>query len=221
MTLTTYGQMHASDKSSLKRHVEAFGNIGTETGRYGDTAPEFPRCGIGGPHRIAAGTEERIGIRRLGFGGIERISRIGLEDARPFRAAAVGLDVDHFLVVARKRQADLTPEILRGLDVEYVGIRSARRGAEFPRSKATAAGNPLVVAERKFVRGRRCRNQHHEHRRNAQTQFHDMVHSNHPRRAFGKVSSRPERELSRDAVGGKSQTLERAGSWILVVLTEQ
>ena len=57
---------------------------------------------------IAAGTEKRIGVGRLGFGGVERVMGIGLEDAGLLGAAAVGLDVDHFLVVPRQRQADLS-----------------------------------------------------------------------------------------------------------------
>src|SRR6201999_860185 len=64
---------------SLKRHVETFRDVGAEAGADGDAAPNFLRGGIGGPDRIAAGPEERIGVRRLGLGGVERIMRVGLE----------------------------------------------------------------------------------------------------------------------------------------------
>src|SRR5437899_1151901 len=63
--------VHASARS-LKRHVEAFRNVRAEAGRDDDAAA-YLQCGIvAGPHRIAARTEGRIGVRRLGFGGVER-----------------------------------------------------------------------------------------------------------------------------------------------------
>jgi hypothetical protein len=117
----------------LKRHVEAFRDRGSSEPR-----PELmmmqPRTllrgVVAGPNRIAAGTEERIGVRRLGFGGVERVIGIGLEDAGLLGAAAVGLHVDHFLVVPRQRQRDLAAEIFRGLDVEEIGVGFAGRGVE-------------------------------------------------------------------------------------------
>src|SRR5207248_8196597 len=57
----------------LKCHVEAFGDVGAEAGGDGDAAAKFPRGGVAGPQRIAAGTEKRIGVGRLGLGGVERI----------------------------------------------------------------------------------------------------------------------------------------------------
>src|SRR5260370_42366353 len=98
----------------LKRHVEAFRDVGAESGRNDDAAAYLQRIVVAGPHRIAAGTEERIGVRRLGFGGVERIARVGLEDAGLLGAAAVGLHVDDFLVVPRQREAYLASEILQG-----------------------------------------------------------------------------------------------------------
>jgi hypothetical protein len=58
---------------------------------------------VAGPHRVTAGTKKRIGVGRLGFGGIERVIGISLEDAGLLGAAAVGLDVDDFLL-SRQRQ---------------------------------------------------------------------------------------------------------------------
>src|SRR6266404_4842376 len=72
----------------LERHVEAFRDVGAEAGGDGDAAAEFPRGGVAGPQRIAAGTEKRIGVGRLGFGGVERIIGIGFEDAGFLGAAA-------------------------------------------------------------------------------------------------------------------------------------
>ena len=103
--------------------------------------------GIGGPDRIAAGAEERVGVRRLGLGGIEGVVGIGVEDARLLGAAAVGLHVDHFLVVPRQRQRDLAAEIFRGLGVEDIGVGLAGRGVELAGGEAAAAGNALVVGE--------------------------------------------------------------------------
>src|SRR6202035_627537 len=114
----------------LKRHVQTFGDIGAEAGADGDAAADFLRGGVGGPYRIAAGAEKRIGVRRLGLGGVERIMGIWLEDAGLLAAAAVGLDVDHFLVVPRQRQADLAPEIFRRLGVKDIGVGFAGRGVE-------------------------------------------------------------------------------------------
>src|SRR5437763_7175090 len=94
----------------LKRHVQTFQDIGAEAGTDGDAAAKLSRRVVAGPNRVATWAEERIGIGRLGFGSIERIIRIAVEDARLLGAAAVGLDVDHFLVIARQRQADLTSE---------------------------------------------------------------------------------------------------------------
>ena len=72
-----------NEADSLKRHVEAFRDVGAEAGADGDAAANLLRRGIGGPDRVAAGAEERIGVRRLGLGCIERIMRVGLEDAQP------------------------------------------------------------------------------------------------------------------------------------------
>src|SRR5476649_150244 len=63
---------------SLKRHVQAFRNVGAEAGGDDDAAAEFLRGGVAGPDRIAAGAEERIGVGRLGLGGVELIMRVGL-----------------------------------------------------------------------------------------------------------------------------------------------
>src|SRR5258707_14047534 len=114
----------------LKRHVQAFRDVGAEAGGDGDAAAKFPRGGVAGPHRIAAGAEKRIGVGRLGLGGVECVIGVGLEDAGVPGAATVGLDVDDFLVVPRQCQADLAPEIFRGLDVEEVGVGFAGRGIE-------------------------------------------------------------------------------------------
>src|SRR5258706_2858523 len=164
---------------SLKRHVQAFRDVGAEAGGDGDAAAEFPRGGIAGPHRIAAGAEKRIGVGRLGFGGVERIIGIGVEDAGSFGAAAVGLDVDHFLVVPRQREADLAPEIFGSLDVEQVGVGFAGRGIEFSGAQAAAAGNSLIIGELEVIR-LRDRNQRHPPQRYAQTNFHDVFHPNRP-----------------------------------------
>jgi hypothetical protein len=163
----------------LKRHVQAFRDVGAEAGGDGDAAAEFSRGGVAGPHRIAAGAEKRIGVGRLGFGGIERIIGIGVEDAGSFGAAAVGLHVDHFLVVPRQRERDLAPEIFRSLDVEEIGVGSSGRGIEFSRAQAAAAGNSLIVGELEVIR-LRDRNQRHTPQRDAQTNFHDVVHPNRP-----------------------------------------
>ena len=58
----------------LKLHIEAFRDVGAEAGRDDDAAAHLQRGVVAGPHRIAAGTEERIGVRRLGLGGVERIA---------------------------------------------------------------------------------------------------------------------------------------------------
>src|SRR4051794_37592844 len=58
---------------SLKRHVEAFRDVGAEAGCDGDAAAHLARVVVAGPHRKAARAEERIGVRRLGFRGVERI----------------------------------------------------------------------------------------------------------------------------------------------------
>ena len=62
-------------RDSLELHVDAFRDVGAEAGRDDDAAAHLRRIVVAGPHRIAAGTEERIGVRRLGFGGVERIAR--------------------------------------------------------------------------------------------------------------------------------------------------
>src|SRR5437763_11676667 len=95
----------------LERHVQAFGDVGAETRGDDDAAAYLLLGGVGGPDRIAAGAEERVGVRRLGFGGIERVVGIGVEDAGLFDAATVSLHVDHFFVVAGQRQRDLAAEI--------------------------------------------------------------------------------------------------------------
>src|SRR3954447_1870831 len=106
----------------LERHVEALGDVGAEAGGDDDAAAHLLRAEIRGPDRIAAGAEERIGVRRLGPGGVEIVMAVDLEDARLLGAGTVGLDVDDFLVVAGQRQRDLAAEIFRGLGVEEVGV---------------------------------------------------------------------------------------------------
>src|SRR6478672_2090677 len=90
-------------RTSLELHVDAFRYVGTDD----DTAAHLARVVVAGPHRVAALAEERVGVRRLGFGGVERIAGIVVEDAGPFDATAVALGVDDLLVVARHRDADL------------------------------------------------------------------------------------------------------------------
>jgi hypothetical protein len=178
----------------LERHIEAFRNIGAEAGGDDDAAAEFLRGGVADPDRIAAGAEERIGVGRLGLGGIELVMRVGLEDARLFGAAAVGLDVDDFLVVAGQRQAHLAPEIFRGLDVEEVGVGFAGRGTEFSGAQAAAAGNSLVVAEPEIV-GMGHGERRHQQQRDAQTDFHDVVHPNHPYQSFSEIGLERNRNI--------------------------
>src|SRR5258708_96236 len=84
-----------------KRHVQAFRDVGAEPGGDGDAAAQFLRGGVRRPYRITAGAEKRIGVGRLGLGGVKLIIGICFEDAGSFGAAAIGLDVDHFLVVPR------------------------------------------------------------------------------------------------------------------------
>src|SRR5882672_5323997 len=144
-------RMRSKSQHSLKRHVETFRDVGAEAGGDDDAAAHLLRVVVAGPHRVTAGPKKRIGVRRLGFGGVERVVGIGLEDAWLLGAAAVGLDVDDFLVVPRQRQADRASEIFRGLDVEDVGVGSAGRGIELSGAEAAAAGNSLVVAELEVV----------------------------------------------------------------------
>src|SRR3954464_4939891 len=92
-----------TDALSLELHVLAFGDVRAETGTDDDAAADLSRVVVAGPHRVAALAEKRIGVRRLGFSGVERIAGIVVEDARLFHAAAVVLGVDHFLVVAGQR----------------------------------------------------------------------------------------------------------------------
>src|ERR1044071_8464393 len=92
---------------SLELHVLTFRDVGAEARADDDAAADLSRIVVAGPNRIAALAEERIGVRRLGFGGVERIAGIIVEDAGLFDTAPVGLGVDHFLVVARQRNADL------------------------------------------------------------------------------------------------------------------
>src|SRR6185312_11349694 len=125
----------------------AFGDIGTEPGRDDDAAAHLLLGGVGGPDRIAAVPEEGVGVRRFGLGGIEGVVGVGVEDARLFGAAAIGLHVDDFLVVAGQRQRHLAAEIFRRLGVENVGEGPAGRGVELAGGEAAAAGNPLVVGE--------------------------------------------------------------------------
>ena len=70
------------EPGSLELHIDAFRDIGAEAGRDDDAATHLQIIVVAGPNRIAAGTEERIGVRRLGLGGIERIAQIGIEDAQ-------------------------------------------------------------------------------------------------------------------------------------------
>src|SRR5262249_683355 len=100
---------------------------------------------VGRPDRVAARPKERVGVRRLGFRGIEGIVRVGLEDTWLLGAAAVGLHVYHFLVVARERKRDLAGIIFPRLAVEDVGVGFAGRGVEVGGGKAAAAGDALVV----------------------------------------------------------------------------
>src|ERR1700761_1312079 len=165
--------------ASLERHVEAFRDVGAETGADRDAATDLLGSGVAGPDRIAAGTEEGVGVRRLGLGGVERVMRVGLEDPGLLDAAAVGLDVDDFLVVARQRQADRAAEIFRGLGVEDIGVGFTGRGVELSGGKTAAAGNPLVVAELEII-GMRHWSQRQQQRCGGQANFHDEVHPNHP-----------------------------------------
>src|SRR3982751_5896472 len=132
---------------SLEGHIQAFGDVGAEAGGDDDAAADFLRADVGGPDRVAAGAEERIGVRRLGLGGVEIVMAVGLEDARLLGAGAVGLDVDDFLVVAGQRQRALAAEIFRGLGVEEISVGLAGRGVQLAGGQAAAARNPLVVAE--------------------------------------------------------------------------
>src|SRR5262245_46750991 len=54
------------EPGSLELHVDAFRDVGAEAGRNDDAATDLLRIVVAGPYRIAAGTEERIGVRRLG-----------------------------------------------------------------------------------------------------------------------------------------------------------
>src|SRR5260221_6608239 len=125
----------------LERHVQAFGDVGAQPRRDDDAAAHLLLGGVGGPDRIAAGAEEGVGVRRLGLGGVESVGGIRVEDARLLGAAAVGLDVDDFLVVPRQRERDLAAEIFRGLGVEDIGVGFAGRGVELAGGKAPAAGD--------------------------------------------------------------------------------
>src|SRR5215475_3422502 len=136
----------AATTPSLERHVLALGDVGAEARGDGDAAAQLLLGGVGDPDRIAAAAEERVGVRRLGLGRVKLIGRIVFEDALLLRAAAVGLDVQNLLVVARQRQRDLAAEILRGLGVEQIRVGPAGRGVELARSKPPAAGDSLVVA---------------------------------------------------------------------------
>src|SRR4051812_18837723 len=171
------------DAGSLELHFDAFRNVGAEAGRDDNAAAYLEIVVVAGPYRVATGTEERIGVRRLSFGGIERIARIIIEDARLLGAATVGLHVDDFLVVARQRQRDLAAEIFRRLGVEHIRIGFAGRGVELARAQSAAAGNALVVRELKIV-GCRCLSQRHERQRSSKTDLHDVVHPDHPQPVF-------------------------------------
>src|SRR3954468_18211113 len=84
---------------SLELHVQALRHVARAQSRADDdAAADLSRGIVAGPHRVAALPEERIGVRRLGFGGIERIARIVVEDAGLLDAAAFALVADHFLV---------------------------------------------------------------------------------------------------------------------------
>src|SRR3954470_11683436 len=45
----------------LERHVQALGDVGAEARGDGDAATDFLRGHVGGPDRVAAGAEERVG----------------------------------------------------------------------------------------------------------------------------------------------------------------
>src|SRR3954453_15465149 len=107
---------------SLKAHVETFGNVGAEAGTDGDAAANLAGLVVACPDRVAAGAKKRVGIGRLGFGGVKGVIGICIEYPRLLGAAAIALNVDYFLVVARQRQADLAPEIFRCRDVEEIGV---------------------------------------------------------------------------------------------------
>src|ERR1700743_2455498 len=69
---------------SLEGHVQAFGDCGAETGGDGDAAAHLLLRGVGGPDRIAAAAEERIGVRRLGLGGVDSAGGIGVAHTELF-----------------------------------------------------------------------------------------------------------------------------------------
>src|ERR1700759_24963 len=117
----------ARPAQSLEGHIQAFGDVGAEAGRDRNAAAHLLLRGVGGPDRIAAAAEERVGVRRLGLGGVESVAGIGVEDARLLAATAVGLHVDYFLVVAGQRQRHLAAEIFAGFGVEDIGVGFAGR----------------------------------------------------------------------------------------------
>src|ERR1700740_3655303 len=59
--------------ASLELHVHAFGDVlVAEAGGNGDAAAHLLLGGVNGPDGIAAGAEERVGVRRLGLRGVKR-----------------------------------------------------------------------------------------------------------------------------------------------------
>jgi hypothetical protein len=137
---------------SLERHVHAFRDIGTQF-RIDDDAAAYSQRGIvAGPHRMATRSKNGIGVRRPGFRGVKRIAGVVVEDARLFYASAVGVGVDHFLIVPRQGESDAASEIFSRPDVEDVGVRFTNGCAELSRPVASRAGNILTFAELEFVR---------------------------------------------------------------------
>lgn len=195
-------------KLSLERHVQALGDVGAEAGGDDDAAAHLLRADVGGPDRVAAGAEERIGVRRLGLGGVEIVMAVGLEDARLLGAAAVGLDVDDFLVVAGQRQRDLAAEIFRGLGIEQVGVGLAGRSVQLARGEATAARNPLVVAELVIV-GPGSSASAVSNSAAAQQALMTWFIRIIPTNIFVELRSRRKAEHSRAGTKGKSQTAGR------------
>jgi hypothetical protein len=104
---------------------------------------------------------------------------IGLENTRPLGAVAIGLHVDHFLVVPRQRERHLATEIFRCLGVENIGVGPAGGRVQLAGGQAPATGNPLVIAEFEVVGASRIRKRKKQH--HTQADLHNLVHSNHPR----------------------------------------
>jgi len=83
--------MRSKSHPSLKRHVEAFRDVGAEAGRMDDAAAHFLVVVVAWPTPRNRRDQKNEWCWAARFGGIERIIGIGLEEAGLFRAAAVGL----------------------------------------------------------------------------------------------------------------------------------